>query len=75
MLKLLPLGNDVDTVCAIYGQIAGACYGLEAIPAMWLDDLKPREMLDNVFGTLVKVALDRVVVASAPAPAPTHVEK
>lgn len=29
---LLPLGSDVDTVCAVYGQIAGACFGHEAIP-------------------------------------------
>ncbi len=26
------LGNDADTSGAVYGQIAGACYGYEAIP-------------------------------------------
>jgi ADP-ribosyl-[dinitrogen reductase] hydrolase len=62
MLKLLPMGADVDTVCAIYGQIAGACYGIESIPTMWLNDVKPREMLDNVFGTLVKGALERSAI-------------
>ena len=29
------LGNDADTTAAIYGQIAGAHYGAEAIPAEW----------------------------------------
>ncbi len=29
------LGNDADTTAAIYGQIAGAYYGAEAIPAKW----------------------------------------
>ena len=29
------LGEDADTTAAIYGQIAGATYGVEAIPAEW----------------------------------------
>ncbi len=30
------LGDDADTTAAIYGQIAGAHYGVEAIPLEWL---------------------------------------
>jgi ADP-ribosyl-[dinitrogen reductase] hydrolase len=30
------LGDDADTVAAIYGQLAGAYYGEEGIPAEWL---------------------------------------
>ena len=33
------LGNDADTTAAIYGQIGGAYYGAEAIPAEWRDCL------------------------------------
>ena len=33
------LGQDADTTGAIYGQMAGACYGLNAIPADWRDKL------------------------------------
>lgn len=33
------LGDDADTTAAIYGQIAGATYGVEAIPAEWRDVL------------------------------------
>lgn len=29
------LGNDADTTAAIYGQLAGAYYGMEAIPSDW----------------------------------------
>ncbi len=29
------LGDDADTTGAIYGQIAGAHYGAQAIPAAW----------------------------------------
>jgi ADP-ribosyl-[dinitrogen reductase] hydrolase len=58
MLRLLTMGNDVDTVCAIYGQLAGACYGIEAIPSRWLKDVRPKEMLDDVFGTLVKIVVE-----------------
>jgi len=31
------LGNDADTTGAIYGQLAGAYYGLDAIPVDWRD--------------------------------------
>jgi ADP-ribosyl-[dinitrogen reductase] hydrolase len=29
------LGNDADTTAAIYGQLAGAYYGMDAIPSGW----------------------------------------
>ena len=34
-LLAVNLGNDADTTGAIYGQLAGACYGIEGIPADW----------------------------------------
>ena len=34
-LLAVNLGDDADTTGAIYGQIAGAHYGAEAIPATW----------------------------------------
>ena len=39
MIAVIGLGGDTDTNAAIYGQLAGAYYGLEAIPAKWLDEL------------------------------------
>ena len=38
-LLAVNLGDDADTTGAIYGQIAGAHYGAEAIPAAWRDKL------------------------------------
>jgi ADP-ribosyl-[dinitrogen reductase] hydrolase len=41
------LGDDADTTAAIYGQLAGAYYGLAGIPAEWLEQLALRdEILD-----------------------------
>ena len=34
-LKVVNLGDDADTTGAIFGQIAGAHYGVEAIPTEW----------------------------------------
>lgn len=35
MLAVMRLGGDVDTTMAVYGQLAGAYYGLDAIPEEW----------------------------------------
>ena len=55
-MTILPLGSDVDTVGAVYGQLAGACFGIESIPQRWIDKLQKREMLDDVFLALVPTA-------------------
>ena len=38
-LLAVNLGDDADTTGAIYGQIAGAYYGVEGIPAAWREKL------------------------------------
>ena len=38
-LMVVNLGDDADTTGAIYGQIAGAHYGVEAIPRQWRERL------------------------------------
>ena len=35
VLAAVNLGDDADTTAAIYGQLAGALYGVEGIPARW----------------------------------------
>lgn len=42
-LLVVNLGDDADTTGAIYGQIAGATYGLDAIPSSWRDLLSHRD--------------------------------
>ncbi|MGD9947653.1 MAG: ADP-ribosylglycohydrolase family protein [Desulfobulbus sp.] len=42
------LGNDADTTAAIFGQIAGAYYGIDAIPQKWFDRLAHRDDIMNI---------------------------
>lgn len=39
MMAVMSLGGDVDTTMAVYGQLAGAYYGREAIPQEWQRDV------------------------------------
>lgn len=44
-LMAVNLGEDADTTGAIFGQLGGALYGLDGIPARWLEKLHGREMI------------------------------
>lgn len=46
MLKVVNLGEDADTTGAVYGQLAGAVYGVEAIPSEWINKLVMREVIE-----------------------------
>jgi ADP-ribosylglycohydrolase len=46
------LGDDADTTAAIYGQIAGAYYGAEGIPAAWRERVYKRELIEDYAGRL-----------------------
>lgn len=46
-LKAVNLGDDADTTGAIYGQLAGAWYGVEGIPREWRGRLAHLEMLET----------------------------
>lgn len=52
-LLAVNLGDDADTTGAIYGQIAGAHYGVEAIPSRWREKLAGRETLDGLADALL----------------------
>ncbi len=39
VLRAVNLGDDADTTAAIVGQIAGAYYGMDSIPAAWRERL------------------------------------
>ena len=41
------LGDDADTTTAIFGQLAGAFYGIEQLPKHWLCKLAWREKLEQ----------------------------
>jgi ADP-ribosyl-[dinitrogen reductase] hydrolase len=52
LIKIVNLGDDADTVGAVFGTLAGAFYGVEAIPERWLSALQKRSMVDGVFADL-----------------------
>ena len=58
-LMAVNLGDDADTTAAIYGQIAGAFYGLDAIPSGWREKLADRELISNVAAGLHAQAPER----------------
>ena len=39
VVQVVNLGDDADTAGAVVGALAGAAYGLQAIPAAWVADL------------------------------------
>jgi ADP-ribosylglycohydrolase len=46
-LKVVNLGEDADTTGAVYGQIAGAYYGADGIPAEWREKLAMRDLIEQ----------------------------
>jgi ADP-ribosylglycohydrolase len=47
-LRAVNLGDDADTTGAVYGQLAGAIYGEEEIPANWRERLAMREKISRL---------------------------
>ncbi|CAF1379176.1 unnamed protein product [Rotaria sordida] len=48
VLAAINLGDDTDTTAAIYGQLAGAYYGADNIPADWVDKLYAKELIRDI---------------------------
>lgn len=51
-LAVVNLGDDADTVGAVYGQIAGALYGHSGLPRKWLDKLSWRSHIEELAADL-----------------------
>ena len=54
VLAAANLGDDADTTAAIVGQLAGAHYGVQGIPAGWLERLWMREDIQEMADALFK---------------------
>ena len=52
VLRAANLGDDADTTAAIVGQLAGAFYGVQAIPQRWLDQLCMASEIDRLAAAL-----------------------
>lgn len=47
VLRAVNLGHDADTVGAVTGQLAGALWGMQGIPAEWLEKLAWRQEIQQ----------------------------
>ena len=52
------LGDDADTPAAICGQIAGAYYGVEAIPPHWLERPSMHEFISDLADRLLSLEMN-----------------
>jgi ADP-ribosylglycohydrolase len=57
VLMAVNLGKDADTTGAVFGQIAGAFYGVDGIPAKWLGKLALRAVIEGLAERLYQKAL------------------
>jgi ADP-ribosylglycohydrolase/protein-tyrosine phosphatase len=57
LLRIVNLGGDADVHGALFGQLAGALYGAEGIPAAWRGGLMRRDLLEDFGDRLLAAAL------------------
>jgi len=56
LLMTVNMGGDADTIGAIYGQLAGAFYGVKNIPQSWINGLEAPAYLDQIITALAQRA-------------------
>ena len=56
LVAAVNLGGDADTIGAITGALAGAAYGLHAIPGRWLVHVSGWPQLQDLAGDIIKLA-------------------
>lgn len=59
VLLAVNLGDDTDTTAAIYGQLAGAYYGIEAIPQHWVNKLFHKDFILTLANGLYYSSVNR----------------
>lgn len=65
-LLAVNLGDDADTTAAIYGQLAGAYYGIEAIPKTWRSRLADQELLRTLADHLLDFSEEQTSKSNVP---------
>ncbi len=63
LIAAVNLGGDSDTIGAVFGQIAGAYYGYEAIPEYWLQDIKDRHQVNKLIDDFITSATRPVSIS------------
>lgn len=54
--KVVNLGDDADTVGAVYGGLAGAYYGIEEIPPEWITGLQKKDVVEEIASGLCSLS-------------------
>lgn len=67
LCSIVNLGDDADTVGAIYGQLAGAFYGVDAIPEDWRRKCSLRPLIEVFASELLSLA-ELIPVKDLPLP-------
>jgi ADP-ribosyl-[dinitrogen reductase] hydrolase len=67
-LLAVNLGDDADTSGAVYGQLAGAFYGEDSIPAAWRDTIAQRELIVELAEKLYAATETSEVVRTSGSP-------
>lgn len=57
LVAAVNLGGDSDTIGAVYGQIAGAYYGFDAIPERWVKAVKTWDEVDSLIERFLAVVM------------------
>lgn len=55
MIAAVNLGGDSDSIGAVFGQIAGAYYGFEAIPSRWVNAVKEYGKVNDLIEALIRL--------------------
>jgi ADP-ribosyl-[dinitrogen reductase] hydrolase len=66
------LGNDADTTAAVYGQLAGAYYGIQGIPQQWLKKLAYKDLIESYSARLYEGALKNALMQPRAKPLPGY---
>ena len=59
LIAAVNLGGDSDSIGAVFGQIAGAYYGFDAIPERWVKAVKTWETVDALIERFLELVLSR----------------
>jgi len=49
------LGGDTDTIASMAGAVAGACYGIDCIPADWINACEATQTATSLADDLHKI--------------------
>jgi len=48
VIYAVSLGGDTDTIASMAGAVAGACYGVDSIPAEWIKACEATDTIMNL---------------------------